>query len=108
MASKWLSAGIAATVLAAASPSLAQQPARAAAPAGIDKMCDTNGPIKATGSDWSTFGVDAVFKDDSDLEAGDQWPDRLDEALRSCRVLLAGLGPLLSQSRRQRIRRKPP
>src|ERR1044071_1759248 len=38
------------------------------------------------------FGDKAVFKDDRDIRAGEQWPDRLRDELRARCVLLAVIG----------------
>lgn len=56
-------------------PTPAAQPARAAAPAvGVDQMCATHPPIRATASDWSTVGVDDAssrFQKNPGLKAAD-------------------------------------
>jgi CHASE2 domain-containing sensor protein len=39
------------------------------------------------------FGSERVFMDSESLHAGEQWPRRIEEAVKSCSVLLALIGP---------------
>jgi CHASE2 domain-containing sensor protein len=45
------------------------------------------------------FGVERVFMDSESLHAGEQWPHRIEEAVRSCSVLLALIGPEWADAR---------
>jgi hypothetical protein len=39
------------------------------------------------------FGPDAIFRDVGSVQSGAHFPDRLDEAIRSCKIVLAIIGP---------------
>jgi CHASE2 domain-containing sensor protein len=52
------------------------------------------------------FGAERVFMDSESLHAGEQWPRRIEEAVKSCSVLLALIGPEWTNARDREGKRR--